>query len=55
MRGWGSSAGTTIKSWGSSISEFFGNARQNIGKGWNGLVDKVKGTVGAAPEVISFV
>ena len=55
MRGWGSSAGATIKSWGSGISEFFGNARQSIGKGWNGLVDKVKGTVSAVPGQRSFV
>ena len=54
MKGWGNSAGTTIKSWGSSISDFFGNAKQSIGKGWNGLVDKVKGTVGAVSGISSF-
>ena len=49
IKSWGTSAGSTMKSWGSSIAEFFGNAGQSIGKGWNGVVDKVKGKVSAAP------
>ena len=49
IKSWGTSAGSTMKNWGSSIAEFFGNAGQSIGKGWNGVVDKVKGKVGAAP------
>ena len=54
MKDWGHSAGSTIKSWGSSIADFFGNAGSSIGKGWNGLVDKVKGAVSAIPGVLSF-
>ncbi|MBQ7418555.1 MAG: hypothetical protein IJV18_10815, partial [Acidaminococcaceae bacterium] len=49
IKSWGTSAGSTMKNWGSSIAEFFGNAGQSIGKGWNGVVDKVKGKVSAAP------
>lgn len=49
IKSWGTSAGSTMKKWGSSIAEFFGNAGQSIGKGWNGVVDKVKGKVSAAP------
>ena len=55
VKNWGSSAGSTIKSWGHSIADFFGNAGQSIGKGWNGLVDKVKGKVSTLPGVLSFV
>ena len=55
VKNWGSNAGSTIKSWGRSIADFFGNAGQSIGKGWNGLVDKVKGKVSALPGVVSFV
>ena len=55
VKSWGSSAGSTIKSWGSSISDLFGNARQSIGKGWNGVVDKVKGAVSAVPGLMSLV
>lgn len=49
IKSWGTSAGSTMKNWGSSIVEFFGNAGQSIGKSWNGVVDKVKGKVSAAP------
>ena len=55
VKNWGSNAGSTIKSWGRSIADFFGNAGQSIGKGWNGLVDKVKGKVSTLPGVVSFV
>ena len=55
IKSWGSSAGSTIKSWGHSVADFFGNARQSIGKGWNGLVDKAKGAVSALPHRLSFV
>ena len=55
VKNWGSNAGSTIKSWGRSIADFFGNAGQSIGKGWNGLVDKVKGKVSTLPGVLSFV
>ena len=54
MKSWGSSAKNTVKGWGSSISDFFGNAGQSIGRGWNGLKDKVKGAVSALPGVLSL-
>ena len=55
MKAWGSSAGSAMKSWGHSISDFFGNAGRSISKGWNGVVNKVKGAVSAAPGAIRFV
>ena len=55
MKAWGSSAGSAMKSWGHSISDFFGNAGRSISKGWNGVVNKVKGAVSAAPVSIRFV
>ncbi len=46
---WKNATGTTIRSWGSSISDFFGEAGESIGKSWNGVVQKVKGTVSLVP------